>query len=322
MMTGKSLRFSFGMIVFNGAEFLKEVLASIYDFAYEIIVVEGPDRNALPMAGPDGGSTDDTLTILKNFPDPQKKLRVIRGVWESKDQQCNRFIEEASGDYVWQVDDDEVYKQEDLRRIERLLLEDPEITAVAFQWQNFFKGFDRVMVADPPYEVWRLFRFRPGYRFATHRPPTVVDPSTGAVMNQVKPVSGRVLADSGIYIYHYSYVFDRQVKNKIQYHTKLRLDEQGIGIPALPRWLGRQRWVADQWKRLWGASWLRQLRRRHDAGFHYDYIERIWMPWDQDPLAIELQYGVSPSPGPYRRTQPFKGVHPEVIAQRLKEAVG
>ncbi len=318
----RPLRFSFGMIVFNGEDFLQEVLESIYEFAYEIIIVEGPDRNALPMAGPDGRSTDGTLAILKNFPDPQKKLKIIHGVWQSKDQQCNRFIEEASGDYIWQVDDDEVYKKEDLRKVERLLLQDPEISAVAFQWQNFFKGFDRVMVADQPYEVWRLFRLRPGYRFLTHRPPTVVDPSTGAVMNEIRSLSGRVLAESGIYIYHYSYVFDHQVKNKIRYHANLRLDEQGIGIPALPQWLAGQRWIARPWRTCWHLSWLRELRRRRDRDFHYDYYNKIWLSWDRNPSVVEAQYGVSPSPGPYRRTEPFLGTHPEVIARRLRaEAV-
>lgn len=322
MKTGRPLRFSFGMIVFNGEEFLQEVLESIYEFAYEIIVVEGPDRNALSMAGPDGRSTDGTQTILKSFPDPLKKLKIIHGSWSSKDEQCNRFIEEASGDYIWQVDDDEVYKKEDLRKIEKLLIDDPEITAVAFQWQNFFKGFDRVMVADEPYEVWRLFRLRPGYRFQTHRPPTVVDPSTGAIMNRIKPLSGRKLAEMGIRIYHYSYIFDRQVRSKIQYHTNLRLDEQGIGIPSLPTWLSKQGWINKQWRAFWSISWLRALRRRRDTGFRYDYYDRIWLPWDQDSTAVEARYGVSPSPGPYRRTEPFWGTHPEVIARRLRaEAV-
>src|SRR5512134_1673059 len=107
-------RFSFGMIVFNGETFLHELLDSIYDFAYEIFGVEGPDQNSLPMAGPDGGSTDRTVEILRSYPDPERKLRVIRGTWRDKDEQSNRYMDEVSGDYIWQVDDDEIYKPEDL----------------------------------------------------------------------------------------------------------------------------------------------------------------------------------------------------------------
>jgi len=313
----RSLRFSFGMIVFNGEAFLREVLESIYDFAFEVIIVEGPDLNALPMAGPDRGSSDRTMEILRTFPDPEKKIKVIRGVWQSKDQQCNRFIEEASGDYIWQVDDDEIYKREDLLKIEQILLQDPDITAVAFYWHNFFKGFDRVMVAEPPYEVWRLFRLRPGYRFLTHRPPTVVDGSTGAVMNQLKPLRGQALADAGIYIYHYSYVFDFQVRDKIQYHTNFRLNEQEVGMPRLPGVLSRRAWIQEAWRSLWATPWMCFFRQWLDKGFHYDYYEKIWKQWDRDPEGVEAKYGISPSPCPYKRTTVFKGVHPDVIRRRL-----
>lgn len=95
-MAGRKLKISSGMIIFNGDTFLREVLESIYDFAYEIIIVEGPDQNALPMAGPDGASCDRTMEIIENFPDPLKKIRVIRGIWKNKDQQSNWFIVEAT----------------------------------------------------------------------------------------------------------------------------------------------------------------------------------------------------------------------------------
>ncbi len=319
-MTSARLRFSFGMIVFNGEAFLREVLESIYDFAYEIIIIEGPDHNARSMAGPNGGSRDRTMDILTSFPDPSGKLKIVRGHWKNKDEQCNRFIAEATGDYIWQVDDDEVYKANDLRQVERLLLEDPEITAVSFYWQNFFKGFDRVMIADPPYEVWRLFRLRPGYRFSTHRPPTVVDPGTGAVMNLVKPLRGQALAERGLYIYHYSYVYDQQVRDKIAYHARYRLWETGAGVPPPPQWLRKVPLGEQQWRRLWMQPLLTPLRRRFDREFHYDYMEKIWQAWDRDPQGIETAYGVSPSPGPYRRTAPFGGTHPASMARHLKSA--
>jgi len=318
---GKShLRFSFGMIVFNGEPFLHEVLESVYDFAHEIIVVEGPDRNALPMAGSDGGSRDRTVEILTGFPDPKGKLRVIRGQWKNKDEQSNRYIQEATGDYIWEIDDDEVYKPADLEKTERLLLDDPDRTAVSFYWQNFFKSFNRVMVADPPYEVWRLFRFRPGYVFKTHRPPTVVDPRTGIAMNEVNPLRADRLADEGIYIYHYSYMFDRQVKDKIKYHQNYRLREQGVGIPQAPKLLKGRAWAENWWHSLWMTPVFTYIRKREDTGFHHDYFDKIWKAWDEDPEGIEERYGVSPGPGPYRFTRKFEGEHPEVIRNRFPEA--
>lgn len=320
-MRSGTARFSFGLIVFNGEAFLHELLESIYDFAYEIVVVEGPDQNSLPMAGPDGGSTDRTVEILRSYPDPERKLRVIRGTWRDKDEQSNRYMAEVSGDYLWQVDDDEIYKPEDLAKVAALLREDPKVTAVSFYWQNFFKGFERVMVAEPPYEVWRLFRLGPGYRFVTHRPPTVVDPSTGAIMNTIHPLRGDILAAAGIYVYHYSYVYDQQVRDKIRYHTNYRLGQLGVGIPPLPRCLSRMGWIDRLWKAGWNHPLGRGVRRRRDRTFHYDYVDKIWAAWDRDPTGIEERYGVSPSPGPYRRTAPFKGTHPEVIQRRLRGGV-
>jgi glycosyltransferase involved in cell wall biosynthesis len=319
-MAARQLRFSFGMIVFNGETFLREVLESIYDFAYEIIVVEGPDKNGLALAGPDGGSKDRTMEILGQFPDPANKMKVIRGVWKDKDQQSNRYIKEATGDYVWHIDDDEVYKPEDLHKVERFLMGDQEITAVSFHWQNFFKSFDRVMIAEPEYEVWRLFRLRPGYVFKTHRPPTVIDPGTGVAMNDVQPLRGHQLAAAGIYIYHYSYIFDQQVKEKIEYHANYRLREMGVGIPPMQDRFGKSELARKLWQKLWMSKALLPLRKKADTGFHYDYFEKIWKAWNDDPEGIEEQYGVSPSPGPYRRTTRFTGTHPAVISERFPEA--
>src|SRR5258708_25888879 len=98
------------MIVFNGETFLQELLESIYDFAYEIVVVEGPDQNSLPMAGPDGGSTDRTLEILRSYPDPKRKLRGIRGTWRDKDEQSNPYMDEVFGDYILQGDEHDIHK--------------------------------------------------------------------------------------------------------------------------------------------------------------------------------------------------------------------
>ena len=92
------------MIVWNGALFLEQVLRNIYDTAHKIVVVEGAVSAHLDQAGPAGRSTDRTLEILESFPDPDDKLTVISGTWPEKDQQCNEYMLQAEGDYVWQVE--------------------------------------------------------------------------------------------------------------------------------------------------------------------------------------------------------------------------
>jgi hypothetical protein len=123
-------------------------------------------------------------------------------------------------------------------------------------------------------------------------------------------------------MYHYSYVYDQQVLGKIQYHTNYRLGQLGVGIPRLPGFLARTGWVDRVWKAAWNHPLGRTLRRGRDQSFHYDYLDKIWAPWDRDPTGIEARYGVSPGPGPYRRTAPFTGTHPEVILRRLRGGSG
>ncbi len=137
-------------------------------------------------------------------------------------------------------------------------------------------------------------------------------------MNGIRPLRGSVLAEAGIYIYHYSYVYDRPVRDKIRYHTNYRLGQLGVGIPPLPGLLAGSGWIDRAWKAAWNHPLGRALRRRRDRGFHYDYVEKIWGAWDRDPQGIEERYGVSPGPGPYWRTAPFTGTHPEVILRRLR----
>ena len=322
-MLDRSPCFSFGMIVFNGGEFLRQVLDSIYDFAHEIIVIEGAERNAWCLANPDGSSTDDTIQILRSYPDPMCKLKVIQGKWRNKVEQSNAYMACATGDYVWQIDDDEIYNSADLERISRILKSEPQATSVAFYWVNFFSSFRRIMVPSDMYtvEIWRLFRFRPGYRFISHRPPTVLDPETGLIMNNICPIRASRTAQEGIFIYHYSYMTDRQIQEKEIYHRNLRLYEARVGRHLLhravlkllrPGWLRRfHDQLEGRWLQVPGVA-ERRLRRDQE-NFLYGYYERVWLPWHSDPERVERQYGVSPTIGQYVGTEPFTGTHPEAV---------
>lgn len=218
-------RISFGTIVLNGEPFTKYCLRSLYPFAYEIIVVEGGSQYAKTYA-PDGHSTDGTLEALYEFKkqeDPENKVRIITkdGFWEEKEEQSQAYAEVATGDYLWQVDNDEFYKPEDMKKVIKMLGDNPEITQVSLKEIFFWGGFDYVM------NGWkergggeirqRLFKWGPGYRLITHRPPTVHN-SNGENLRNLNYVSGYELARKGIFQYHYSLVFPRLVREKCQYH--------------------------------------------------------------------------------------------------------
>ena len=74
------------------------------------------------------------------------------------------------------------------------------------------------MVDDPPDELWRRFRLRPGFAFKANRPPNVVYPMTDIAMNAVKLLRSSEIAAKGVYIYHYSCLFHHQINDRITYN--------------------------------------------------------------------------------------------------------
>lgn len=219
-------RISFGIIVLNGEPFTRYCLRSIYPFAYEIIAVEGAVPAAAGVATPEGHSTDGTLEILRRFKeeeDGEHKLQIIArdGFWCEKDEMSRAYAERATGDYLWQVDVDEFYKIDDMRRVVEMLRADPTISAVSFEQLFFWGGFN--YCADGWYlrlggsRFHRLFRWGRGYTYKTHRPPTVLDPN-GVDTRAQHHVSSDDTMRQGMFLYHYSHVFPKQVTEKSEYY--------------------------------------------------------------------------------------------------------
>ncbi len=219
-------RISFGMIVLNGEPFLRYNLRALYPFAYEIIVVEGAVSAAGVIATKDGHSTDETLETLQRFKaneDPDNKLTIVtrEGFWSEKDEQSQGYAEFATGDYLWQIDADEFYQPADMRAIIDMLAANRQITAVSFQQLSFWGGFD--YISDGWYlrqignHIHRLFRWGSGYKYLTHRPPTVLN-SQGQDLRDFNWVTGPYLAKQKIWLYHYPLIFPKQVQEKSRYY--------------------------------------------------------------------------------------------------------
>jgi glycosyltransferase involved in cell wall biosynthesis len=284
----RASRFSFGMIVFNGDFFLRQCLDGVYDFAHEIIVIEGSDEVSRPFANADGSSTDRTWDILQNYPDPKRKIKLFRGRFKDKDEQSNGYMPHVTGDFIWLLDSDELYQPNDMDRIARALHDDPELMAVEMRHRVFFGGLDRIAHGKHwENTFWRIHRFFPGARYITHRPVDILHPS-GQTLNQMKHISANQLDEWGIRMYHYSYVLDKQIEEKIRYHAY---------------------WRPTKYPREKDVNY-----------FHYDYIEKIWRPWKTDRRCIENAYGISPNI--YRdengiivkdRTIAFEGLHPPAM---------
>ena len=211
------MKIAFGMIVFNGGFVLEECLKSVYPFAHQILIAEGPVGYWQSQGFTT--STDETNEILQSFPDPEGKITIVRGQYSEKDEQCSAYMKhlDPSCDYVWNLDSDEIFKPEDIETIIKLLT-DHRFTTAGFQSCSFYGGFDRILGGfEENAEFRRICKVYPGSRWKTHSPPTRAHPSPHAWPESRMDFKW-LWENHGIRMYHYSYVFPDQVYNKVQYY--------------------------------------------------------------------------------------------------------
>jgi len=224
---------TYGIIVLNGEPLTRYCLRSLYPFAHEIIVVEGAAPGAAGVARPDGHSSDSTLDVLRDFKaneDVYGKLTIVtaeddgheNGFWPGeKDEQSQAYARRATGDYLWQVDIDEFYREEDMEKILGYLASNPGASGMAFEELTFWGGLD--YIADGWYlrrgaaRIPRLFRWGAGHTYVTHRPPIVQD-ATGQDLRSLDWVDAKATRELGIYMFHYSLLFPNQVLQKSSYY--------------------------------------------------------------------------------------------------------
>lgn len=278
------MKIAFGMIVLNGDYVLKQCLESIYPFANQILIAEGPvlywQEQGLQT------SNDLTNEILHSFPDPENKIKIHHGQYSEKDEQCNAYMQylNQDNDYIWNVDSDETFKPEDIEALLRRV-EAERITTVGFKSCTFFGGFDYKLTGfEERAEFIRIRKIYPGSYWATHRPPTIAH-AAGVSAWPENHLNHDQTAAMGIKMYHYSYVFPQQVKQKVAYYKAKISKDLCID----------------------------------------NYFENVWMPWvsgnEEKRKAVEEQYnGVhefTPASRGDCRTEKFIGTHPEVILKDL-----
>lgn len=294
-------KISFGIIVLNNEPFTRYLLRQLYPFAHQIIVVEGATSFASHACTEDGHSRDGTVDVLRAFQkdeDPDGKLLVVTaedeghpdGFWPGeKDEMSRAYAKRAAGDWLWQVDGDEFYRNEDMERICRLLEDDAELMALSFPAITFW-GSPQYWI-DGPYTrgtmaggQWhRLFRWKPGYVYATHRLPTVVD-ENDRNLREVKWLNRYDTDKLGITMFHYSFLFPHQVSQKVQYYAKYKANERESDAARAQR----------SWSELTDPfhvhnvteypSWLEKY-----SGAHPEQIEIMWDDIQSGRLKIETR---------------------------------
>lgn len=277
-MGAVTLKVTFGMIVLNGMPFLPYNLRSLYPFAHQIVVVEGAAPGAARIATSEGHSRDGTVEELRRFAreeDPEGKLVVVTaeddghpdGFWPGeKDEQSRAYAKRATGDYLWQVDVDEFYLPGDMRKVLAVLAAEPSTTAVTFPTYTFW-GSPRC-VADGWFlrrgaaDYHRLFKWGPGYSYASHRPPTVTD-EEGRDTRELHHLTARDMAATGVVMYHFSLLFPEQAIEKVEYYSNWAMFDGWFDGGEGRRWLEQSYLTLKRPYRVHNAyqylSWLQRF---------------------------------------------------------------
>lgn len=164
------LHVTIGMIVLNEEEYIERNLRQHYEYADKIIIVEGADR-LYPSSRltPDGLSTDQTATIISDFPDPSHKIEFIRHGWthpnsaQAKCELRNEYLRRTPAGILLVIDADEFYTHIDLES----LLESCQRQSNIYCWTLPFIHFWRTpnqFITGQFYDMIhsRLFRVQPG----------------------------------------------------------------------------------------------------------------------------------------------------------------
>jgi len=147
----------------NGDEYLAYTLKSIYDFPRLIVVIDGTYSDQIAKETGSPYSTDNTQKIVEEFPDPEKKI-IYERVSSStqKEQRSRGLVYLEPDDWLFIVDDDEVYKKEDLERLAAFLTSgDAKKDNYRVGSHTFINSFEwKRYITDP-----RIFRAKPGMAF-------------------------------------------------------------------------------------------------------------------------------------------------------------
>lgn len=275
------MKVCFQMIVFQSDYVLPQCIEAVLPFG-SIVATEGPvgyyQRQGYKT------STDRTNAILEQYGIP-----TLHGQWAEKDEMVNAGLERIPADteFIWVLDSDEIWRQQDIARILRIL-EGGKVDSLSFNAWSFYGGFERYMTGfEEQFEVHRIQRWQPGARWQTHRPPTVVLPD-GRIPRKLSHLPCDLTRAMQLRFFHYSYVWPSQMKMKAAYYADM--DPRG----TIPGYFNR---VYLPW--VTGDDRVKMLVENEFVGVHN------WIPGRRGPC----------------RTLPFEGEHPASIQAAMPELI-
>ncbi len=160
------------LAVHNEEDWIEYNLTNNYD-EYDIIrVIEGAVLGR-PKSTPDGHSTDKTIELIRNFPDPDGKIQLIRldRFFKSLEEQKQVFFELANeGEWLFIVDCDEFYMEGDIEKVRRAIKSRPAASEIIPTFLHFYRDFSHIRAPHPEWKPQhqRILRYREGLRYHSH----------------------------------------------------------------------------------------------------------------------------------------------------------
>lgn len=144
------IKISIGIIVYNEEEYIEYCLKNIYDFSDEIIIAEGAvDLFVKANNLKHNSSSDKTVEIIKNFLDPQKKIKFIhKEKWENKGEMRKATYDIMTGTHYLLIDADEFYLKAELDLLKETVIKNLNIIWFAFPHLHFWKDFKTITVGN------------------------------------------------------------------------------------------------------------------------------------------------------------------------------
>ncbi|RQH36697.1 glycosyltransferase family 1 protein [Okeania hirsuta] len=147
--------------------------------------------------------------------------------WDGKREMVNAPLANIKEEcLLWQVDVDEIWSLEQICNTRKLFIKNPDKTA-AFYWCWYFVGENLLITtrncyAQNPQQEWlRTWRFKPGYTWASHSPPILVENLPDGQQKNIAAINPFLHAETekeGLIFQHFAYVTPEQLSFKQQYY--------------------------------------------------------------------------------------------------------
>jgi len=225
--------------VYDERQYITYSLEAIYPFVDKIILMVSD----VPWRGI-RSSSDDTLELIYDFPDPEKKLIIKEGRWKSQGEQRNEALKinrYLRMNYYWIIDADEIYPASAAKKILEEIEKYPKAINFYCGWWTYWRSF--YYRIDPPEEsTFIIGRIVPSFKFLFARTPP-------------KAPGQRIEA----WIHHYSYArpFER-IRRKMS-------NIDGPGSPLQRGWLRKfENWPQNKsvgnLHPYWAGHWKKAVR--------------------------------------------------------------